>query len=72
MEQQNAHRNILLRSKVMQQINSLNEQLEQIERDSYIYRLPLNPHNEEEYITEDYLNKKLKYELISARINKNK
>ena len=46
------------------------EKLNEIQIERAQFNLPSDPVNDQEYITEDYLEKKLKYELITKKFQK--
>ena len=46
------------------------EKLNEIQVERAQFNLPSDPVNDQEYITEDYLEKKLKYELITKKFQK--
>ena len=46
------------------------QKLNQVESERVQLNLPVEPVNSEEYITEDYLSQKLKYELITKKFEK--
>lgn len=70
LEKQHSHSNIILKSQMMEKINKMWKALEALEEERWIYSLPEDATNDEEYVTEEYLNKRLKYELITKKLER--
>lgn len=71
LERQYATSQFVRKSKIICTINELSKRLNQIERDQSKLELPEEPFNNNEYITEEYLEKKLKYELVTKKFERN-
>lgn len=70
LEKQYANSKILQKSKLIQKINDLMQKLNEVESERVQLNLPVDPVNSEEYVTEDYISQKLKYELITKKFEK--